>query len=477
MKNIFFLFLLFCSTLQSQEVKKEIQIKIPKKTILFQVMNEKENEFLYFLSKKDDVTVVRFNESLSIKDSMTFSMPTKSNYIIEGYGIKDNKYFTYWTHEFSNDMHFKSIDFSTKKVESFAMSPKEIEGKIISRLTINDTYYIISIQKNTSLLTVHQFDGFELTKKNIDLSAFRFIDDRNKTVKLWNLLNYATGYESAFSLQTISQETPPSLPFSAYKRKLYIKENSMIFAFDTNDKFTQTFSINLNDLEVTQKVFNKPFLNEGEYTNTSSNSFVFENYIFLLKSTKERLVIDIKDFNDQLIKRLEAVNNVDIPFQNSEIIQESNSVRNRRVLGKSSQFLRKTSNHFGAISCYAVDDKIYMTLGGVSAIQADAGAAFIGGFMFGFVGGMVFSSLLTSNYSNGNLQSYYQRDVVYINSVFDRSFNHINEPIKRLPFDELRYFVAGKENEISTVFKFKNNLYYSTYEAKKGTLMFYEFKN
>jgi hypothetical protein len=118
-----------------------------------------------------------------------------------------------------------------------------------------------------------------------------------------------------------------------------------------------------------------------------------------------------------------------------------------------------------------------MTLGGVSEIQADAGAAFVGGFMFGFVGGMVFSAISLSNYSNSNLQSYYQRKVVYINSIFDKSYNHINEPIKKLPFDELRYFVEGRINDISTVFKFKNNLYFSTYENRDGALLFYEFKN
>lgn len=475
-KNLILSLFISCSIF-GQDIKKEINIALPKKSDLFQIMNEKENEFLFFLSRKEKITAFRFNESFEIKDSMNYVLPSKNKYNVEGYGMKNNKYYIYWTNDFNQEMMINSVDFSTKKIENSSFSPKQFEGRIISRLTINNNYYIITLVKNTNLINVYKFDGFDLTKKNLDLSGTKFIDENNKVSSLWQMFNYSTNFETAFSVQTISQETPPSLPLSANKRKLYIKDNLIFFTLDQHNKFTQTFSINLDNFEVKHKVYNKPFVVETEFANVDSNSFIFEDNILLLKTIKEKLIIDIRHLGGDLIKTLEAINSVDIPFQNSEIIQESNSVKNRRVLGKSNQFLRKTSNLNCALSCYSVDDRIYMTLGGVSVVQSDGGAAFAGGLMFGFAGALIFSAILSSNYSNNNLNSYNQRNVIYINSIFDRSFNHINEPVKKLPFDELRYFVEGKQNEISTVFKFKKDLYFCNYEDKKKSLIFYEFKN
>jgi hypothetical protein len=475
MIRIFLFTILFSCTIVGQNIKKQVNIVSPKMPDIFQIINEKDNEFLFFFSKKGNISAVKFNELFELKDSMSYFLPNKKSLNVEGYAIKDKKYYVYWIDQNNKEMLINKVDFSDKKIENKNISRQVIEGTIISRLTINGSYYIISLIKNTNLLNLYKFDGFEMSKTNLDFSNFRLIDEKSKVNNLWQMFNYSTAYESAFSIQTISQETPPSLPFSANKRKLYVAENAIIFTFDINNGFTQTFKISLDNFEINHQVYNKPFFIENEFTNVDSNSFIYEDNILILKTTKEKLVIDIRHLNNDLIKTLEAYNNQDIQFQNSDIIQEKHNVKNRRVLGKTNQFLRKTSNLNPALSCYGVDDKIYMTLGGVSEVQADAGAAFIGGFMFGFVGGMIFSAILTSNYSNNNISSYYQRNIVYINSIFDRSFNHINEPIRKLPFDVLRDYVDGFQTDFSTVFKFKNNLYFCKYD--NNNLTFYEFKN
>ena len=140
------------------------------------------------------------------------------------------------------------------------------------------------------------------------------------------------------------------------------------------------------------------------------------------------------------------INNLDIAFKNSDIIQENGSVKSTRILEKSSQLLRKIGGLNPSISLYTVGDKIFMIIGGVSIVQQN-NAALYGG-MFGITGALI-GAAISSNYSLNNLNSYKGRKVVYINCLFDQNFNHISGDVKRTAFDELRAFSEKNEKLIT----------------------------
>jgi len=183
-------------------------------------------------------------------------------------------------------------------------------------------------------------------------------------------------------------------------------------------------------------------MEESEYANDEHNSFLLNDKLIQMKLRSSEMHISIKDLEGNEIKTLDAFSDVEIPFKNSEIIQENGKVSNTRILDKSNQLLRKIYNLNPSISCYTLNDKIYLTLGSVS-IEQNNNAMMYGG-MFG-VTGVLIAAAISSNYSVNNLNSYKDRKVCYINCLFDSNFNHIDGTMKKLAFDELRAFDEKKD--------------------------------
>ena len=156
------------------------------------------------------------------------------------------------------------------------------------------------------------------------------------------------------------------------------------------------------------------------------------------------------------------------------------SVKDLRILGKSSQLLRKINGLYPSVSLYEANQNIYMILGGVSEVKQNNGMMYGGGGMAGMAGmtGVFIGMALSSNYSLNNLNSYKQRKVVYINCLFDTEFNHLKGEIKNTSFDKLRAFSETKEDLIAPVlFKLNSNLYYGGYDRKTGNYSFYKFND
>jgi hypothetical protein len=214
-------------------------------------------------------------------------------------------------------------------------------------------------------------------------------------------------------------------------------------------------------------------MEESEYANDEHNSFLLNDQLIQMKLRSTEMHISIKDLEGNEIKTLDAFAEQEIPFKNSEIIQENGKISNTRILDKSNQLLRKIYNLNPSISCYRLNDKTYLTLGSVS-MEQNNNAMMYGGMIGGFTGALI-ATAISSNYSVNNLNSYKDRKVVYINCLFDSNFNHIDGAIKRLAFDELRAFDEKKGLTYETVFKFNNALFFGGYNG--ANYSFYKFND
>lgn len=374
-------------------------------------------------------------------------------------------------------MMAQCFDFESKKVTSNPISIVLEKEKIIKKITVNKIFYIISITKNTGILNFYVMKDGVLERKSVDLTSKRFLNkgDQNKT--LWDLVSNSTAYESPYSFQTISTETPPSLALSANKHKVYVLGNTLLFTLDDNCRFSQTFTVDLNDFSVTTKLYEQPTFQGGDVYSYDSNSFFLDNKMILMKSGSDLMRIVIKNIEDKQIKEF-VINNEEINFKNSDINQENGSTKSLRVLEKSSQLIRKINGNYPAISLYNANGKIYMIIGGVSNAQQGGGPMMFGGAGMGMYGmsGVMMGWALSSSYSLNNLNSYKQRKVVYINCLFDNDFNHLEGDVKKTGFDELRSFSETKPDLIAPVlFKLNSNLYYAGYNKHDGNYTFYKF--
>lgn len=486
MKYILSLFICLISVKSfSQQTVKSTALNISKGADVFQIVEESKKQVSLFFSAKKNVLSVRFDENFNVIDSLTSPKPSKEYDDIVGYSLNGNKYYTYWSNSNGKEFLSQCFDYDTRNVTSKSFTIPFEKEKIIKKITVNNVFYIVSITKNTCLLNFYAIKDGNVDRKTVDLTSKRFLGRDDKMSKLWDIVSSSTNFEAPYSFQTISNESPPSLTFSANKRKLYVFGNKLLFTLDNNRRFTQTFTIDLNDFTATAQMFSQPIFPEDSGVFNAdgqlmpayhdSNSFFLKDQMIQMKINPDFMKLSVKSLDGKETKEF-LINNQEISFKNSDIYQENGSVKSSRVLDKSSQLMRKINDINPSVSLYEANGKIYMVLGGVSNIQQDS-AMMWGGMIGGFSGALI-GAALSSNYSMNNLNSYKQRKVVYINCLFDTNFNHVDGEVKKTAFDNLRAFSEEHNKLIAPVlFKMNSSLYYAGFDNEAGTYSFYRFND
>lgn len=460
----------------SQELVQDISLKLNKKTDVFQIVEEQKNQVSLFFNDTKKVKVVRFNDSFKVIDSLVSNRPSKDYDDIVGYSLSENKYWSYWSNSNGKEIESQCFNFDTKQIYTKSFSLIFEKERVIKKVTVNNVFYLITIVKNTNTLNIYVFNNDVMTKKSIDLSGVKLFGYNNEVNSLWEIVSSSTTIEPPLSFQNISNETPASLAFSANKRKLYTFDNNLVFTFDVCKNFTQTISINLNDFTFVSKSYNQPFILDDEYSVSDSNSYLLKDKIVQIRLNSNDMLIGVKNIDGEEFKTFEAHSGKDLDFKNSDIFQENGSVKNVRILDKSNQLIRKIYNMNPSLSIYTLNDKNYVVIGGISALQNNNGAM-IGAMIGGFSGALI-GAAISTNYSVNNLNSYIDRKVVYINCLFDMDFNHLDGNLNKLAFDKLRVFnFDHKDLIIPTVFKLKDKLYYGAYNKETLKYCFYKFDN
>ena len=476
MKNLILLITLFFGFKSiSQEIVKTLNLNLPKRTEVFQIVEEEKKQVLLFFSDKKNVRTIRLNSSFDILDSLITARPENNYNDIVGHSSTDEKYYTYWTNSNNKEILAQCFDFDSKTVTNKSFTLDFEKEKTIKKITVNKVFYIVNIVKNTSKLHLYAFKNGSFQEKTIDLSNQSFWDSETKKTTLWKVVNEYTPFENSLAVQTISNDSPPSLAFSANKRKVYAVADKLIFTFDNSASFTQTLTIDLVNFTATTIPFSQPFVLVNDFNQGDSNSFLLEDKLIQTKLNSQKMIITVKDLSGNEINTFEIEQDKEISIKNSEIIQENGSIKNTRILDKSNQLIRKIYNLNPTISCYKDNGIIYFTIGGVSLVQNNDAA--MAGALFG-VAGVLISAAISSNFSLDNLNSYKNRKVVYINSTLDSNFKHIPGEIKKLAFDKLRLFDEQNINlEFKTIFKSNSNLYFGGYQYKSNSYNFYKFED
>ncbi|ESU21886.1 hypothetical protein FCR2A7T_03460 [Flavobacterium cauense R2A-7] len=478
MKRLLFLLLFAIQSLTSfsQEIASELPINCDKKTDVFQIVEDKKQQALIFYTDKKKITALRLNSALNIMDSIKVSRNSEELNDLLGYSMTENTYNLLWAGSKSKNITIQSFDFEKKETLAKHTTLNFENEKLFQKLTVNGVFYMLTIVKASNIINLYKFENDSFTKKTIDLSSKRFLSSENKFNLLYTIISENRLSDPAFSFELISNETPPSLVLSSRKRKVYSQGNQIVLTLDVCKLYSQIIRINLNDFSAQCQFIAQPKIEEANYPSGDSNSFLLNDKIIQLRSKSDILLLKFKNQDGEELKSYELKANEEIPFKNSDIIQENGNVNNVRILDKSNQLIRKIDNLNPSISSYLLGDKIYLTIGGVSSPQNN-NAVMYGGMIGGFTGAII-AAALTSNYSINNLNSYNNRKVVYIHCIFDTNFNHIDTEAQKLAFDKLRFFAEEKESHFGqTIFKMNNTLYYGGYSTAKKKYLFYRFND
>lgn len=453
MKNyIILLFLLFINLFFGQDLAKSLNLKLPENASVFQII-EKDKVNLFF-NGNEKLKMVQLDTSFNLLDSLTIVSPEKKFEKIIGYSKVDDTYIIYWSKN-NKDLLAQSLNLKTKKSELVEFQLNLEKEKILCQTTINDKFYTVTITNNSSVLNFLEISNNQVKRKTCDLSSYNFGYDK-KNLNLYTIFQMDYGTQKSFNLEVIKNEIPTSLVLSSKKQKLYIFENKICISIDYHFDFTDLITINLNDFNS-----NIVRIKSTELKKTfDATSFLTPNYLIQSKLNSKKIMIEIKDSNFNIIKTLTINDNEEIPFKNSDIIQETGKIKNTRILDKSNQLIRKITGGYYSISCFEKSDDIIITIGGVTHANHNSNILTISGLIGGF-SGVLIAAIIVGNMPLNNINSYANRKVVYINCLFDRNFNHLEGEVQKTALDKVRLF---SENNLiydsKTIFNLNNAIYF-----------------
>ncbi|WP_310555197.1 hypothetical protein [Flavobacterium sp.] len=473
--TIFALLLSFSSF--SQELVGSIPLELKKGTDVFQIVNETTKQTTFFLSDNKKVKAIRLNEKMQVVDTMSVPRPnSKYSKMIGTCGDKSNP-MLFWASSNDKEILTQKFKFLEHKTSEQKYDLTFIGEKVVEEFSLNGNFYIISVIKNTNSLKFYVFNETEKTEKTIDLNGFNFLDSDIKRTTFYNvLLENFYGKQESGSIEKITSDSPISLALSYKKRKVYLENNKLTFTFDNNSLYTQLIMVDLKTFIVKEKMIKKPDLMKdpsAEVNELESNSFLHQDKLFQIKSSPNLIKFSIKDLDDKILYENTIHKEKPIDFSNSEVFLENGSSKNKKTI-ENSKFIRKVNNQSPAISCYKQDDTILVTIGSVSQVQQQMSNKMMVGAMFGVAGVLLASALSSPTMENFN--AYANREVTYVNCLFNQTGEHITGSVKPLAFEKIRIYLENNPTVSSqTIFKLENDYYLGSF--LKNEYSFRKFVN
>ncbi|MBC7641053.1 MAG: hypothetical protein H7174_01745 [Flavobacterium sp.] len=464
-KIILLAFLLASFKSISQEFVGSIPVTLKKDKEVFQVVNEFGKQVTMFFGDKKSVKAIKLSEKMQIIDSISSPRPNSDYSNIVGYfGDKSNPT-TLRMMDNNKEMLAEKFDFATHKISTkqFALDFKG--EKILKFFSTNNNFYLLSLLKNTSILKLYVFNENGKTDKSIDLTSFHFLNDEFKKTTFSDLMgkNIYNDRET-YSLATIIADLPNTIATNCKKRKIYIDNKTIKITIDINSLYTQIIIIDLDTFLPSEKMIKKPEIildssenDGGIVADINSNSCLFDNKLYQIKSTSNYVKFSIKDLDDNLLFENTLYSEKPIEIKNSDILIETGKSSNRKII-LSNKFIRKINNQSPSISCSKNDENVCVTIGSISEPQQQMSGGMMVGAMFGLAGVLLASAL--SSPASASFNAYANREVTYVNCLFDNSGKHLSGNSKTLTFDKMRRFLEDNPDiSIPTTFMLGDALY------------------
>lgn len=455
----------------SQESNLSIPIEMKGNRDVFQITNKSNNTVTLFLSDKEKVTAIRLSEKFEIIDSISTNRPDKKYVEILGYNGNYNNPTIFWGKQNKKEVLEQEFNFLNKTAVTKEYSFEFKKEKIIKSISTNSTFYIVTCSKDDLSINFYVFKDSNVDLRKIDLKEITFYNSYKERTNIYDVFTESIHMENASNgVELISKNTLTTLLSSSVKRKMYLDENHLTFTFDNSKDITQAIFVDLMTFTHTIKFYQNPRI-VGEDLFLNSNSYLYDNKIFQMKTSTDEFYLTVKNFDDTLIKTHHLKKNDSLYFINTPVYQENGEFGGNREFDKASKFIRKINNLSCGLTVHNLEDHYILTLGSVS--QTNGNALMIGS-MFGVAGVLVASAI---NPTMDSFNSYANQKVVYTNCLFNKEIEHITGNVPEFPFDKIRkYLDTNKGLKSKTLFKFNENYYLGFYEKSEAKYTFKKFE-
>lgn len=218
------------------------------------IVNKENGEVSIFITDAEKVYGYKFDNTFKIIDRLASEEKRRKYKVLIGSSILNNgDYQVYLTNKAKKKYAVVSFSYNTRK--SIIKEFKLVRGeKFIQTVSSNNKFYLITGDKIKRELYVNTFsDNGAISKHKVDLSCCPiFINKSGTATKVTDLLIKKE------SIKEFEYNTPNSIEAVSEARKMYVKDNTVIFTFDENKKFTQVLEIDLKTFKGSKKDFIKP---------------------------------------------------------------------------------------------------------------------------------------------------------------------------------------------------------------------------
>ena len=365
------------------------------------------------------------------------------------------------------------IDFETKNTTT-----KEIEinydgEKFVETVQYNNRLFLITATKDNVFVLREMGADLNFTLvKEFEISA----ENSTQDILKYSWANgFFGGIESEFT--KVDNRVPNAIERTANNDKLYQRDEKIYLTIEDEDEgYTLLHVIDIEKLTLESYEYAYPKGKLGDFK--AYNSFIIDDYVIQLGSSRLEMLVHVKDFEGVVIKEFYLEKDKPIDIKNSPIIQEGQTALpfvNRREMEETSKYLRKVSSGNLGITVYRIGENYAVTLGGYKEIQSSGGMMMGGGTTSISTGGSG-NVIVTYNPTYNSYYAYTSTKSTYFNTTLDANFEYVKKKKEEAHiFERIKTFKENvKYDTGEDVFFHQDLLYFGYYNMDEKKYHLYK---
>ena len=431
-KLLFFFLILYKSSLLGQTVLNSYPLNLKKYDESNQILNVENSithDVFVFATNTENITILKYNTALFLKDEFSIPRTDLQDKSIVGYSFsEDGNPTLYWGTEDLKTIYVIKYYLEGKTYKVLRFNFPVSSQSIITTFQQNNLFYILSQDASQPALGVYAFKNGIVEEKIYDFSPFTFQNRKTQFLTFNQVLRENP-------IEKIESDEYNTLSKASKKTKAYMLDNHIILTLDYNPNKTQVFDLNLENHDLTEKIFPQSATQDQRKL---SNSFFYKDKIYQINTTQDELLFDVKDFNSgETIKSFKVSKNDTIRFKSSPLLMQRDNEKPKEVK-KTSKFLQRLSYLDVGLSVFKNNQNILVTLGGNPRME------------------QMYYAINDQMYSFNYTQTFHSESVFFETTLNDQyDFTLIQQ--QPLAMDNINYFLdQNKKATLPNVLKFKD---------------------
>lgn len=291
-----------CSTGNAQEIVFERRINLVThgavkdklKNVIPTITNDSLNALIFL--EKEGISIVEldneFNEKSFYVNDGPLNFQTQETI---GYSFQEDIYFLFNANSLRTKLYIHRV--SPKKQINYTKSaPITLENeRILETISSNGLFYLLTIAKKSSELTVYEFTGPKLTGKHtFDFSDMIFPDGHNHK-DMYRALLELDGLKQSLFIDKIESNDPVSLEQASKQSKLFIDGSKLYFTFDYAIRSTTVLQVDLEGFSSSSAVYEHAPSGCPRSQYFQTHSFINDHQLYQMQLCKSVLSFQIID--------------------------------------------------------------------------------------------------------------------------------------------------------------------------------------